>query len=322
MQSTNILLASLSLFIFSCSTVQPPPVKEINPNTPIISPTISDNDIHVLKRKVAIGRFSNETNYGKSIFSDGSNDIGKKASDILAARLVSSEKFILLERDSDDLAIIDRELDLNNLENLKIPADYLILGSVSEFGRKVEGDVKIFSRDKVQTAYAKVNIRLVDVSNGLVIYSEEGAGEAYLESGTVLGSGTRTGYDFTLDDKAISAAISKLVNNIIENLSEKPWRSYILDVADNNITISGGSSQGIQLGDNFNVVKKGKKVRNPQTGIDIELPGEIIGKIKIIATYGESLNDELSVGTFESTNDAVINIDNLADYFVQEVLTD
>jgi len=316
----KILYIICALFVMRCSTVEPPIIKDINAGKQVISKTIQNKDIHVLKRKVAIGRFSNETNYGKSMLSSNSNDIGKKASDILTARLASSEKFILLERDSDDLAIIDRELNLNNLENLKIPADYLIIGSISEFGRKVEGDVKVFSRDKIQTAYAKVNIRLVDVSSGLIIYSEEGTGEAYLESGTVMGAGKRTGYDFTLDDKAISAAISKLVNNIIENLSEGLWKSYILNIQENTVTISGGKSQGIRSGDSFDIVQKGKKVKNPQTGLYIELPGKIIGSIQIVETYGTTLNDELSIGEFESKNGSIINNDSLNDYYIQERL--
>ena len=50
-----------------------------------------------LKRKVAIGRFSNETQYAKSIFYDKDNDpMGKQASDLLSARLAASDKFLLI----------------------------------------------------------------------------------------------------------------------------------------------------------------------------------------------------------------------------------
>ena len=51
----------------------------------------------VLKRKVAIGRFSNETQYAKGIFYDKENDpMGKQALDILSAKLAASGKFLLL----------------------------------------------------------------------------------------------------------------------------------------------------------------------------------------------------------------------------------
>ena len=44
------------------------------------------DDGMVLKRKVAIGRFSNETQYAKGIFYDKENDpMGKQALDILSS---------------------------------------------------------------------------------------------------------------------------------------------------------------------------------------------------------------------------------------------
>ena len=48
-----------------------------------------------IKRKVAIGRFSNETQYGKGVFYDKENDpMGKQALDILSSKLAQSGKFI------------------------------------------------------------------------------------------------------------------------------------------------------------------------------------------------------------------------------------
>lgn len=59
-----------------------------NPNQ-----SIQENGM-VLKRKVAIGRFSNETQYAKGIFYDKENDpMGKQALDILSAKLAASGKF-------------------------------------------------------------------------------------------------------------------------------------------------------------------------------------------------------------------------------------
>ena len=85
-----------------------------------------------LKRKVAIGRFTNETQYGKGIFYDRENDpMRKQAMDILSSKLAASEKFILLERD--DLDVIVKEA---GSEMQKIGADYIILGSITQFGRK------------------------------------------------------------------------------------------------------------------------------------------------------------------------------------------
>jgi curli biogenesis system outer membrane secretion channel CsgG len=269
-----------------------------------------------LKRKVAIARFSNETTYAKGIFYDKANDpLGKQAVDILSSKLASSNKFILLERQ--DMDKIEQELKIAGNESLqKVGADYLIIGSITEFGRKNVGDVSVFSRSKTQTVQAGVNIRLIDVSTGQIIYSEESKGEAETTNKTVMGLGKQTDYDATLSDKAISAAISKLVENIINNCMDRPWKSYFLAHDENGILISGGKSQGIKIGDIYDVVEKGRSVKNPQTGMMIELPGKPVGKIKIDFTGGDTPINEFSMVTFSEGGVDKLKLNN---YFIKEI---
>lgn len=300
-----------------CATVQKPDVEVIDQKpqiSKVFSESVSDR---FLKRKVAIARFSNETTYGQSILINADENmdrIGKQASDILSARLTATDKFILLERT--DLDKINKELKIGNLGSLNIPADYLIIGSVSEFGRKELSDVGVFSRVKKQTAYAKVNVRLVDIHTGRIIYSAEGAGEAQSEAGSVLGVGARAGYDSSLNDKAISAAISKLVNNIVETMLDKPWRSYLLTNENGSYVISGGKSQGIRQNDVFGVYLRGKRVNNPQTGMTIELPGQLIANIRVDLLTGEEPLNEVS---FCSVVSGSIPGTHFGDYYVQEI---
>ena len=48
-----------------------------------------------LKRKLAIGRFSNETRYGQTFWRDREYDpLGKQAADMLTARLVNTNRFM------------------------------------------------------------------------------------------------------------------------------------------------------------------------------------------------------------------------------------
>lgn len=269
-----------------------------------------------LKRKVAIARFSNETTYAKGVFYDKANDpLGKQAVDILSSKLASSNKFILLERQ--DMDKIEQELKIAGNESLqKVGADYLIIGSITEFGRKNVGDVSVFSRSKTQTVQAGVNIRLIDVSTGQIIYSEESKGEAETTNKTVMGLGKQTDYDATLSDKAISAAISKLVENIINNCMDRPWKSYFLAHDENGILISGGKSQGIKIGDIYDVVEKGRSVKNPQTGMMIELPGKTVGKIKIDFTGGDTPINEFSMVTFSEGGVDKLKLNN---YFIKEI---
>jgi len=277
------------------------------------SPT---EDTRTLKRKVAIARFSNETSYAKGLFYDKNNDpMGKQAVDILSTKLASSGKFILLERQ--DYQLIKDELKIADNEGFQeIGADYLIIGSITEFGRKNVGESKVFSRSKTQIVEAGISIRLIDVSSGQIIYSEEAKGQAETSNKTTLGLGKSTDYDSSLSDKAISAAISQLVENIINNCLNRPWKSYFLSYDQDGIIISGGESQGLRLGDRFDVFNKGRKIKNPQTGMFIELPGKKVGQIAIDYSGGESSESEFSIVSFVEGD---IDKNSLSKYYIKQI---
>ena len=264
-----------------------------------------------IKRKVAIGRFSNETQYAKGMFYDRENDpMRKQALDILSSKLAASGKFILLEREDLDILVEEAGPDMK-----KIGADYIILGAVTEFGRKTEGQQKIFSSTKTQTVEAGVSIRLVEAATGLIIYSDEAKGSAEISAKKVLGLGESAGYDATLSDKAISDALSQLVDNIVAKCMNNPWRSYVLSVEDGTYLISGGASQGLAAGDKFNVYTKGKTVKNPQTGMDVELPGKKIGEVTVVSSFGDTPENELSFCSYEGE---AIDVDNLSNYYIMD----
>ena len=288
----------LSFLIVSCATVDRTEIETVKKG-PQVSKTIKHeqkklSDMKGLKRKVAIARFSNETKYGQSFFIDKNHDrIGKQAVDILSAKLVETDKFILLERV--DMDKINKELQMENYQPLKNMADYLIVGSVTEFGRETRGKVGIFSRTKRQAAFAKVHIRLIDVRTGQIIYAEEGKGEAFSEAGSVFGVGERAGYDSTINDKALEAAITDLASNIIERLLDRPWRSYLLGYEDGKLIIAGGKTQNIKIGQKFKVMREGKKVKNPQTNMMITLPGKKIATIEVAMLAGDTPETEISL---------------------------
>lgn len=277
----------------------------------LAAPLATSAQDKTIKRKVAIGRFTNETQYAKGLFYDKDNDpMRKQALDILSSKLASSGKFILLEREDLDVLVAEAGDAMT-----KIGADYIILGSITEYGRKAEGQQKVFSSTKTQTVEAGVSIRLVEAATGLIIYSDEAKGYAETTSTKTLGIGGTAGFDATLSDKAISAALSQLVENIINKCMDKPWKSYILDVEDGNYVISGGASQGISAGDVFLVYKRGKKVRNPQTGIDVELPGQKVGAVTVLSSFGETPETELSFCTYDGEP---IDTENLEKYFISD----
>ena len=276
-------------------------------------------DGKTIKRKVAIGRFSNETQYSKGVFYDKENDpMGKQALDILSAKLAASGKFLLLER-SDLAQLLEEAKKSENGESglQSIGADYLIIGSITEFGRKNTGKEGVFTSTKMQTVEAGVAIRLVDVSTGLIVYSDEAKGQAQITTRSTLGVGGRADFDATLSDKAISEAIGQLVENIINKCTDKPWRTFFLTYDADAQMIAGGASQGVKEGDTFAVKTRGKKVKNPQSGMMIELPGKQVGTVTVTGTGGDTPETEYSFVEYNGTTP--IDASKLNTYYIEEI---
>lgn len=315
MSTKNFMMRALIVFVILCLGYNPMSAQK---KVIVEEPTIENEQPQhkTIKRKVAIGRFSNETEYGKGLFYDKENDpMGKQALDILSTKLAASGKFLLLERN--DLSALLDEANRNGASAQQaIGADYMIFGSITEFGRKNTSQSKVFTTSKTQTVDAAVSIRLVDVSTGQIIYSDQGKGSADITTKTsFLGTGGHAGYDATLSDKAISAAIDQLVENIINKLTDKPWKSYFLVYDNDAIIMAGGGSQGIEPGMQFVVKTIGKQVKNPQTGIMISLPGKDIGRIEVISTGGDTPETEYSIVQVVSGE---LNGDDISEYVIEE----
>src|SRR5690606_697248 len=153
-----------------CATVDEPDI--VRAPTPVesVSPVLQDPGARGLKRKLIIARFSNETLYGKSVLlGDQASLVARQASDMLAARLAQTGRFLLFERT--DTESLLHALDEGTLPELGLPADLLVIGSLSEFGRRETSETGVFSRTKKQTTVARVNVRLVDVRSGQVLFA-------------------------------------------------------------------------------------------------------------------------------------------------------
>jgi curli biogenesis system outer membrane secretion channel CsgG len=294
----SLIVAMGVLLTSGCTSSTRQTVNANQSNQASISPTIETAPAMGLKRKVAIARFTDETKNSNSIFVDKSFDnIGKQAADILSARLTNSGQFIMLERE--DLDKVRNEQALEGVTSAVVGADYLIVGSISEFGRKTTSETGIFSRNKIQQAIATVNVRLIDTTTGQIVFSEEGSGEARAEANTTFGVGERAAFDSTLNDKAISAAISKVVSDLMENLLEMPWKAYLIAKQDDQYIMTGGASQGISVGDEFTILQKGKQIKNPQTGFMIELAGKPIATATVVLLSGAAKN-EISIVSLDT----------------------
>ncbi|HEY8370411.1 MAG TPA: CsgG/HfaB family protein, partial [Thermodesulfobacteriota bacterium] len=93
MRSPKVAALALAVALAGCTSFDTREVVRTAPDDP--RPGVTAQTGRILKRKVAVARFTNETNYGAGLFRDAAGDrLGKQASDILVSDLTRSGKFI------------------------------------------------------------------------------------------------------------------------------------------------------------------------------------------------------------------------------------
>lgn len=248
-----------------------------------------------LKRKLAVGRLSNETTYGRSLIGTNAGDsIDQKITDMFVQSLINSNNYLVFERP--DIELLARESELTGQSVNIIGVDTLVIGSLTEFGRSTTGESGFLSSSKRQEATATIDLRLVDTRTGQVTESVTGTGSSSTETASTMGFGSVASYDGSLNDQAIGAAVNAAVEKLTLLMLEKPWSADVLAVEDGLIYISGGASQGIERGMVFDVFTRGRQVTSQTTGGIITLPGNKVGELRIDGTFGDSELEEGAYG--------------------------
>lgn len=173
---------------------------------------------------IAVGKFGNRSSFMRGIFSDATDQLGSQAKTILINHLQQSGRFSVLEREN--MQEIKTEAALQDKPQTLVGADYVVTGDVSEFGRKEVGDQALFGilgRGKSQVAYAKVSLQIVDVKTSEVVYSVQGAGEYSLSDREIIGFGSTSSYDSTLNGKVLDLAIREAVNKLVVGVESGAW---------------------------------------------------------------------------------------------------
>ena len=313
--SVPVLLATI-VALAGCATQAPPMVQKESPATADAQRRAQAQVAQatpaapVLKRKIALGRISNETNYGRSLLRDNAGDpLGKQVTDLLSKSLAQSGAFLVFERP--DIGRVKDEGALTATPLNLVGVDTLIVGSLTEFGRKTEGQTGFASQSKKQISFAKIDLRLVDASTGQVFFATSGAGEASTETSSVFGFGSQAAYDGTLNDAAIRQAVSEAVNRLSNELAGRPWQTSFLSQDGARYFVAGGKAQGLRPGMEFVVLTKGAQVKSPQTGFMITLPGKDVARVRIDSTFGDSEASEGSVASLVSGSLSGLRLEDL-----------
>ena len=273
------LLALVLIFVVSCATSTSTSVKAVKGGS--INKQSADSS-PAIKKIIAVRKFTTEL-----ANKNQSTAYANAAYETLVNKLQGTGKFIIFEESAyDELNEYRKSAGSEAIQ--KNLAQYMIVGQVNSVANKTTGGSAFGISTKKTTVEASVTLRLIDTSTGTVLYAEEGQGNSN-NSSTSVGFGglgvSAGGYDpSSLEAKAIGAAIDSLINNMIKTIDKDPWQSQIFADSGNYYLI-GGETMGISAGDVFAVYKKGGVIRNPQTGAEIELPGELVGEASVVQTF-------------------------------------
>lgn len=220
------------------------------------------------KLRVGIVDFANKTSYG-------AGRLGTSASDILTTELFKTGAFILVERAQIKQVLGEQALAQTGVVNPETAAqagrvlglNALVTGSISQFGVSTGGADYGVYRQKVQTAKCVVDVRVVEASTGQLLFADSGKGEFERKAQEVLGLGTRAGYDETLGQEALRSAITKFMDNLVQQLQSVEWSGRIASISGPDIYINVGRDAGLKMGDVLMVQTLGQEIVDPQTKV-------------------------------------------------------
>ena len=241
------------------------------------------------KKRVAIINFENRSAYGRE-------RLGDVATDILLTELVRSDRFIVIERQQFDALLAEQQLESEAFMDPATAAragrllgvNAIVTGAVTQFGVNEEGTDVMGYRRKRQTAECVVDIRVVDVETGQILYADSGRSTHQSEVTQFMGMGQRGGYNETLGGEALRAAISTFINNVITQINYIEWSGKVARVDGDLVYVNAGRRTGLNVGDLLVVLERGEEIVDPDTGLMLgEAPGARRGTIRVVDFFGE-----------------------------------
>jgi len=215
----------------------------------------------------------------------------------LAQKLLATGRFVVLERAALDAIMQEKAIKEETTGVPQggkiIPAQTLVRPKLTNFELNNKGGglgVNIGGIGRVggsvSEAKAGLNIRIFNVDTSELIASESAEGVAQAQ-GFRFDGNHRTAYtDFNTFNrtplgKAMDTAIDKAVAKVVEKLKDQPWSARVADVDGKEVFLSAGEDLGVKAGDEFVVYKKGREIKDPETGEVLGFRTTRAGRIRV-----------------------------------------
>ncbi len=288
------------------------------------------------KKRVAVMNFDYATVRGQvSAIFGTDEDIGKGIADLIVEKLVQSGRYSVIERKALDKVMAEQNFSNSDRADDRTGAklarilgvDAIIMGSITQFGRDdkssgigggaVSRVTDRFGIGGIRRTSAKavvgISARMVQTDTAEIVLAAKGLGESK-RSGTSLAgagggdvaAGGRAGmksanFSNTIIGEAVDAAVVQLCYQLDEGSSRLPARVVVIsglvaDATGGTLVLNVGSRAGVRVGDQLQVLRKGRPIRDPATGKVLRSLDAPIGQVVIT-----EVDEASSVGTFSGT---------------------
>lgn len=272
------------------------------------------------KKRVAVFDFDYATVRSNSAALFGSDiDIGKGIADLLVKYLVKDGTYSVIERKAMDKILAEQNFSNSDRANPNSAAklgkllgvDAIIVGSITQFGndnqnKKVGGGgggfggfgVGGFSH-KSSKAVVGLDARLVDIDTAEILGVAEGKGESKRESTSLLGGGGSwhgfgggavdfgsSDFENTIIGEAVKQAVTQMSKEVIDDNTKLVARTIIVEglvaaVDGGQIVLNVGGKNGIKVGDELNVERVAREIKDPATGKVLRKMSTPVGVVKV-----------------------------------------
>jgi len=213
--------------------------------------------------------------------------------------------------------------------------DAIIVGSITQFGNETKktgiggngGTFGGFGLGGIGHSNSKANVaitaRIVNVDTGEIMAVADGFGQSARSSTSLLGAGGHdwssgggnvdfgsSNFQSTIIGEATKAAVDKLSADVVADAPKISVRTVTVDglvaaVDGGQIVLNVGKRAGVNVGDQLEVVRVTKEIKDPSTGQVIRRLTSTIGIVKATDVDDASAVCSVVSGTDFKTGDAV-----------------
>jgi len=296
------------------------------------------------KKRVAIMDFDYGTvrSYSSAMF--GSDiDVGKGITDLLVQYLVKDGTYSVIERKAMDKILAEQNFSNSDRANPASAAkigkllgvDALIIGSITQFGNETKntniggagGALGSFGLGgfghKKTKAVVAIDARIIDIDTAEILGVADGKGESSRESTSMTGGGGHwsgwggghadfgsSDFQQTIIGEAVNKATEQLSGGLVADAPKLQARTIVVEglvaaIDSGQVVLNVGAKTGLKVGNQMNVERVTREIKDPATGKVLRKMATQIGVIEITDVDDVSAVGKVVSGAGFKVGDAV-----------------